>query len=220
MTKTGSRTALLPLLFMAMTFAGMAAAPETLAAEDRWAGGIRYNVLTAGGEPTNDQMGFGVFGRYRLNDDWLLGFSLDQNSGDFETPYKLFGNNSPEDIDSTVDSTIFSAWIEQEFGPRDRKLRWFWAAGVGFTSPDVDDVSGPLTGGGTFDITTDAGSETLLSVTGGFRWAFSKRFGLEAGLRIDQHFADWELSDRANGTTATLDDYTAYGMNIGFHFRF
>ena len=220
MKRIGARTARWSLAVILAATAASLRAPDARAAEPRWAVGIRYSVLTAGGEPTNDQMGAGLFGRYRLNDDWLVGFTIDAMSGDFETPYKLFGATSPEEIDTTVDSTIVTAWIDREYGRPDRKLRWFWAAGLGFTSPDVDDVSGPLTGGGTFDITTDAGSETLLSLAGGFRWRFSKRFGLDAGLRVDQHFADWTLTDRVNGATASLDDYTAYGANLGFHIRF
>ena len=84
----------------------------------------------------------------------------------------------------------------------------------------MTDITGPLTGGGTFDITTDAGSETLLFVVGGFRRGFSKRFGFEVGLRADQHFVDWKLTDRSNGSTATLDDYATWGLNVGLRVAF
>ena len=190
-------------------------------AEDkRWDIGIRAIMVTAGGEPTNDQTGAGIFGRYRFNEKWLVGLAVDELSGDFERPYKLFGNDSPEEVDATVDSTIISSWIEREYGNRDRKLRWFWNAGLGFTSPDVNDISGPLAGGGTFDITTDAGSETLLSVGGGLRRGFAKWFGFEVEVQADQHFAEWKLTDRNNATTATLDNYTTWGINLGLRVTF
>lgn len=193
---------------------------SVLAEERRFEAGARYVVVTAGGEPTNDQSGAGVFGRYRLTDKWLVGAAIDSMSGDVERPYEWFSNTSPLEIDSSVDSTLFSGWIEREYGKQDRKLRWFWNAGLGFASPDVDDVKGPLTGGGTFDITTDAGSETLLSAAVGLRRSFSKRFGFEVGLRGNRHFADWKLTDRNSGETATLDDYTTKGLHFGLRVAF
>ena len=42
-----------------------------------------------------------------------VGVSLDQMSGDVERPYELFGNLAPEEVDSVVDSTIVSAWVER-----------------------------------------------------------------------------------------------------------
>ncbi len=193
---------------------------SVLAEERRFEVGARYIVVTAGGEPTNDQSGVGVFGRYRWTDRWLVGAAIDSVSGDVERPYEWFGNTSPEEIDSSVDSTIFSGWIEREHGKQDRKLKWFWNAGLGVASPEVDDVQGPLTGGRSFDITTDAGSETLLSGALGLRRGFSKRFGFEVGLRFSRHFADWKVTDRSSGDTATLEDYTTKGLHLGLRVAF
>lgn len=195
-------------------------APSARAEDQRFEIGARATLVTAGGEPTNDQMGAGVYGKYRLNEKWLVGGAIDFMSGDFERPYEILGKISPEEIDSTVDSTIFSGWIEREYGKQDRKLKWFWSAGLGFTSPDADDVTGPLAGGGTFDITTDPGSEILVSGAGGLRRGFSRRFGFEFGVRVDQHFADWDLTDRSDGTTGSIDDYTAWGGYFGLRIAF
>ncbi len=215
-----------PILMLTMRSVGLmvlfgSLGASSVHAEDRrWDVGIRAIMVSAGGEPTNDQMGGGIFVRFRLNEKWLVGASVDELSGDFERPYLHFGTTSPEEVDATADSTIVSGWVEREYGNRDRKLRWFWNAGLGFTSPDVADISGPLTGGGTFDITTDAGSETLLSVGGGLRRGFAKWFGFEVEVQADQHFAEWKLTDRDNATTATLDDYLTWGINLGLRVTF
>ena len=214
------KAGVLSAITVALVFGGVGSGGASAQAEPfHFDVGIRYVVVSAGGEPTNDQMGIGMVGRYRLNDKWLVGIAIDQMSGDYERPYELFGNTSPEEIDGTVDSTILSALVEREYGA-DRKLRWFWNCGIGIAWPDVGDVTGPLTGGGGFDITTEAGSEMLLSVNGGLRGNFSRRFGFEVGLRAEQHFADWKLTDRANGATATIDDYTTWGAYAGLRICF
>lgn len=186
----------------------------------RWELGPRLLVLNAGGEPANDLMGAGVFGRYRLNDRWLVGFAVDSITGDYERPYEFVGISSPEEIDSTIDALVFSGWIEREYGRPDGRLRWFWTAGLGFTSPDTEDITGPRTGGGRFAITTDAGSEVLASVGFGLRCGLGRRWHLEGSLRADQHFADWKITDRVSGRTGSIDDYTTYGVLLGLAYRF
>ena len=138
-----------------MVLIGSLGSSSVHAEDKRWDIGIRAMMLSAGGEPTNDQTGGGIFGRYRFNEKWLVGLAVDELSGDFD-----------------------------------------------------------------FDITTDAGSETLLSVGGGLRRGFAKWFGFEVEAQADQHFADWKLTDRDNGTTATLDDYLTWGINLGLYVTF
>ena len=124
--------------------------------DDRFEIGVRMVVLTAGGEPTNDQLGAGLHASYRLTQRWRIGLGLDSLSGDFERPYSV-GLTSPVELDSTAEYLLVRAWVEREYGRPERKLHWVWRAGLGFTSPDTDDLTGPTTEGGTFDITTDAG---------------------------------------------------------------
>ncbi|HSK80863.1 MAG TPA: outer membrane beta-barrel protein [Thermoanaerobaculia bacterium] len=186
----------------------------------RWELGPRLLVLNAGGEPANDLMGAGVFGRYRLNDRWLVGFAVDSITGDYERPYEFVGISSPEEVDSTIDAVIWSGWIEREYGRQDGRLRWFWTAGLGFTSPDTEDITGPAPGGGTFDITTDAGSEILASIGFGLRHGLGRRWGLEYGVQAAQHFADWKITDRVSGRTGSIDDYTVYRLHLGLTYRF
>jgi opacity protein-like surface antigen len=198
-----------------------AAAPAAHAQSDpRWELGPRLVVLNAGGEPSNDQMGFGAALRYSLSDSWRLGFALDSITGDFERPYRLLGFDSPEDIDSTLDALVFSAWLERETGAPGQRLRWYWTAGLGYQSPDLEDVTGARSGGGSFDITTDGGTEILVGVGGGFRLRLGRSWNTEIGIRVDQHFADWKITERVSGQTGSLDDYTTAGLIIGFNYRF
>jgi hypothetical protein len=196
---------------------------EILAQEDPWEIGARFNVVTAGGEPANDILGFGVFGRYRITDRWLLGFAVDRADYDFERPWKVLGlqqDPAVEVIDAPASVTTLSVWAEREHARTGRGLRWFWSAGLGSGSPDVDDVSGPLAGGGTFDITTDPGSETVLSAAGGLRLPFAKRWVFEFQLRADRHLADWKVRDRVSGGTGSIGGYTGLGGSFALSCRF
>ena len=194
------------------------ATAEPQPGDPRFEVGLRYAIVTAGGEPTNDMMAAGVYGLYRLRPRWLIGIGLDSWTGDFERPYELVGLSSTEEVDSTLDSLTVTGWVTREYGSSPR-LRWFWSAGLGFGSPDVDDVTGPLEGGGSFDIATDAGSEILVCASGGLRWNLG-RFRLEAAVRADHHVADWTIVDRTSGLTGTVDDYTAVGAHVGLALRF
>jgi hypothetical protein len=98
-------------------------------------------------------------------------------------------------VDSKGSSQGLSAWVERRYGGDDRRLQWFWTAGVGVNSVDVEDQAGPLAGGGTFDVTIDAGTELVASAA----WVCacgSGRFLFEPALRLDQHFADWTFRSR------------------------
>ncbi|HYO12216.1 MAG TPA: hypothetical protein VE685_03360 [Thermoanaerobaculia bacterium] len=205
------------LLFLLLATVSAARAQS---AAQRWELGPRFRLLTAGGRPANDMFGPGAYGRYRLNERWLVGFAVDSITGDYERPYEIAGLSSPEEIDSTVDALVLSGWVEREYGRTNGKLRWFWSAGFGFSSPDTDDITGPVSGGGTFDITTDAGSEILVSVGGGLRRGLGRRWSFEVGVQVDQHFTEWTVTDRVSGRTGTLDNYTTRGLLGGLTYRF
>ena len=40
------------------------------------------------------------------------------------------------------------------------------------------------------------------------------------GNRLDQHFADWDITDRVSGATASIDDYLLKGVHLAFAYRF
>lgn len=185
--------------------------------------GARGIVVTAGGEPANDIPSIGGFGRFRLNEAWLLGFSVDQAEYDFEVPTRVLGLAQPpepaEVIDATVSSTMLSAWIEREHGQASSRTVFFWGVGGGIALPEVDDATGPLAGGGVFDITTEASTEILASAFGGLRWR-PGRFFLEIAGRVDHHFSEWDVEDRVSGRTGTTEDYTGFGGHFGLGLRF
>ena len=205
------------VLLLAAVLATTAHATDT---ESRFEVGLRLMLVTAGGTPANDMMAAGIYGKYRFREKWRVGFAVDSLTGDYERPYEVVGLESSEEIDSTIDSVVLSGWIEREYGRSGRKLRWFWTAGLGFASPDTDDVTGPTSTGGMFDITTDAGSETLVGVSAGLRRIFARRWQFEAAVRADHHFTEWVIIDRVSGQTGTIDDYTTHGLQVGIAYRF
>jgi hypothetical protein len=166
----------------------------------------------------------GVYGEYRLSGDrWFVGAALDQYSYDFERPWMVLGlvqDPNVDVIDTSTDALQVSGWFGGECGAAEKRLHWVWTAGLGFSSPSADDVTGPLMGTGTFDITTDPGTEIILSATGGLRYRMGERWSLQFGVRVDHHLADWTVYDRVSDTTATISDYTGFGGNLGFGFRF
>jgi len=192
-------------------------------AQDVFHIGVRANLVTAGGEPANDILSYGLQARYRLNERWLIGAALDEAEYDFELPLVVLGleqDPGAEPIDATVSSTMISGWVERELGRNGSSTRWFWTAGAGVAEPDVDDLTGPLLGGGVFALTTDAGSEVIVSLSGGVRRNVGSHFSLEFALRADHHISEWDVRDRVSGRTGKTGDYTGLGAHGGFGFRF
>ena len=110
------------------------------------------------------------------------------------------------------------AWLERVYRTSERS-EWFWQIGPGISFVDVDDVGGPVQGGGTFDIKTDAGTEILGSVGGGYR-RHSGKWVTEIGARYDYHIADWELMDTVSSTSGSVDDYSTWAFLIGLSYGF
>ena len=184
--------------------------------------GVRGIITGADGVPANDIPGYGAFGHWRMSDRWSVGFAVDRTDYDFERPAGIVGlrqDPNVEDIDAIAEATILSAWIERTY-PRPGRLDWFWGAGLGFASIDVPDARGPLEGGGTFDISTEADSEVIASLLGGLHLRLGERWIIELALRADQHFADWQVTDRVSGNRGAVDDYRALGGHFGLLFRF
>jgi len=185
--------------------------------------GVRANVFAADGEPANDMLGYGVHGKYDLSSTWRLGFGLDFSDFDFERPWKIAGIAQDPDVKEVIDanasSKLFSAWVERPFSVRGN-LEWIWKAGLGFNSVDVDDVIGPAADGGSFDITTDVGSEFVVLAGTGLQWQFANSWNIDAMLNIQQRFADWKVTDRVSGKSGSLNDYTVWGLQLGVVYDF
>jgi hypothetical protein len=188
-----------------------------------WEVGLRLNVVTAGGEPANDIMSTGVFVRRELSDRWAVLVSVDQAEYDFERPAATLDLEQDPDvevIDTTTESMIAAVSLERAFGMGGGPSTWFLGGGVGFASPDVDDVQGPLAAGGTFNIETDAGTEIIASLYAGVRRSLLTHLTVEFALRADHHFAEWDVHDLVSGREATLNDYTGLGAHLGLGLRF
>lgn len=206
---------------LALTIAFLALAPPAPAGDGPFDLGLRADIGTGDGEPTNDVIGYSLFGHYRLNERWSVGFAVDHSPEfDFERTPDLLGIATPEVFDAKGTSTTLSAWIERVYRRPGGRLEWFWNVGAGVNSVDIDRLSGPRVGGGSFDIETDAGSELQAMFGGGVRRWFGASRGLEAGVHLDRHFADWQLTDRVSGATATIDDYSITTLNLGLLKRF
>lgn len=208
------------LLVLAVVFVGAPAA----SAQTGFDLGARGNVMLGSGEPTNDVIGWGVFGHWRFSDRWSVGASVDHSSEfDVERTPELVGieqDPSLETIDSTATSTGVLVWIERRYARPQGRLEWFWGVGAGINSVDVDEVTGRAADGRTFTLTTDAGTEPMLAALAGGRLRLVSQLFLELSVRAEQHFADWTIEDRDSGARGTIDDYLLTGGSLGLAFRF
>ena len=185
--------------------------------------GLRFDVLAGDGEPTNDVLGYGVFGHVPLDERWRISFAVDHSPEfDVERTAEIVGfeqSGSEEDeIDSKASSTTLTAWLERGYGDR---LEWVWGIGAGVADVEVDTLEGTRPGGEPFRVETDAGTELLLIGNAGLRWWLGAgRWALSTELRLEQHFSDWTLREARSGQEVTVDDYLLTGIHFGLVRRF
>ena len=186
--------------------------------------GVRANVLVGNGEPTNDMLGFGLFARFRVGSGWRVGVGVDHTPEfDVEGIAALVGQSqdpAADVIDAKGSATVVRAWLERSYPSAGGGFEWFWTVGTGVGNVEVDEVSGPRAGGGTFTVDTDAGTEWIAAGSLGLRWFFVRMVALEVAGRLDYHFADWALEETVTRTTTTVDDYLVTGGHVGLTFRF
>ena len=215
---------LIRFLQKAVVFSVLAFLAGTVnAQETKFEIGLRANVLLGDGVPANDILGLGVIGRYRLQNGWFVGAGIDTYSFDYERPWKILDLRQDPDvstIDASADSTVFAGSFGRLYNETDRGFDWFWSLGLGFASPTVDDVTGPTDTGGTFDITTDAGSEIHLMATLGSSYNFSKSWSTSFSARVEHHFMDVLITDRISGNTAQIDSQSPLGAYWSLNYRF
>jgi hypothetical protein len=213
------------LLALSMfALAALAAASPAVAAEERFELGLRLGAVAADGEPTNDIMGGGVYGRYRLSDRWRLGVAVDHSPDfDVERPYEflgLVGDPAAGEVDAAGTSSNVLAWIERAYPRPGGRLEWFWGVGGGVGFVDVEPVAGALADGGRYDIAEEVGTELLAIATAGLRVRLGSAWSLEAALRAEQHHTDWKVTDRRSGRSVSLDDYLTTGGHFAIAYRF
>lgn len=191
--------------------------------ESQWELGLRSNAISADGLPTNDMLGFGVISRFYLNNGWFAGAAIDTAEYDFEHTSAILGRSqdlSTNAIDAAATNTIFSAFMGRQYGDMRKGFDWFWTAGLGVGFPDIEDVSGPVAGGGTFDISTKSGTEIHLITSLGTSYHFSSQWSATFTARVEQHFMDHRLTDRITDTTTTIDSQTPIGVSISLNRQF
>jgi hypothetical protein len=206
-----------------LLLAGAAVAAPLGAADPRLRLGARAVLTAADGTPANDIPGYGLFARYRLNERWAIGVSADRTEYDFEEPARILGltpSPSLEPIDAVAEATVLIVSLERGHRRAGGRTTWFWSLGVGTASIDVPDVSGPLANGARFDIRTEADDELIAALAVGLRRDLFARSFVEFALRLDQHFADWQVTDRSSGARGAVGDYLAWGGHLGVGFTF
>jgi hypothetical protein len=212
------------LLSPLVLFSFAAAEPAPSCAEERaFALGLRVNVMTGDGEPTNDVPGFGLFGHLPVNDRWNIGFALDHSPEfDVERTAKIVGfeqsGEEEEEIDSKGSSTTLTVWIERVYG---EGWQWLWGIGAGISDVEVDPLEGIRPDGSPFRVETEAGTEALLIASAGFRnWFGGRKWAFSTEIRLEQRWASWELREVRRGETAKIDDYLLSGVHFGLSRRF
>lgn len=190
----------------------------------KWELGANFNIVGSDGTPTNDMLGFGFVGHYQLSNDWYTGFVLDYSPDfDFEHTAAVVGvvqDPAVKVIDAIGTSTAITAFIERRYPSESGKFQWFWNVGGGFANVDMGNATGPVQGGGTFNITTSAGTETLITGSVGIQQRINENWSARYAFSLDQHFADWTVTDLVSGNTAKVGDYTIYGLRLGMNYAF
>lgn len=197
---------------------------QSTAPSPRWELGYRGGTSLGQGEPANDlPIPASLFLRRQLDERWAIAAWLEHAAGDFETPAKVVGlvqDPSVADIDADLSTWTLGLAGERTLAFFEHEARLFAQFGAAVSMLDADDAQGPLAGGGTFDITTDPGSEFLATLGLGYRRPFARRWSFEALARYDHHFADWEVRDRLSGNTGSVDDYPSYALLLGLSYSF
>ena len=173
--------------------------------------GVKAGIQLADGEPANDIPTYSLFGRYRVNSNWLVGLGWEYTSFDFEEPAKMLGLNTDKIYDSTITQNVISLWAEREFEVGPDWVVPFVSGGIGIGVGSDDTITGGLKGGGTFSVYSDSGTEIIPGIGVGVRFPVTSKLFLETAARFDYHFADWDVRDSVSGRTTTVDDYATYG---------
>lgn len=184
----------------------------------------RFNIVGSSGKPTNDVLGLGLIGHYKYSDKWYLGVALDHSPEfDFERTASRVGlkqDSNVADIDAKGTLLQISAFAERRYPDDAGNIEYFWTLGAGISEIDMDDVSGPLQGGGNFEISTTTDTELVIVGSIGMQHRLSENWSGRYAFSIDHHFADWKLKDRVSGNTGSIDDYGIYGIRLGATYHF
>jgi hypothetical protein len=180
-----------------------------------WSAGYRFEVLTADGSPANEMMGSGGFLHYHIADHYRIEWSFEYVEYDFESPqrYLGFSRASTEEVESRTRSTLISVRVERSWRGRDQYFHPLVFTGLGMGYTVIDDIGG-TENGEIFDINAEGGVETVPFCGAGFRYQHMG-WEVDGGVKVERHFADWNLEDRVSGREGEVGDYTAWGLWLG-----
>jgi len=124
----------------------------------------RLNIVAGDGEPSNDIPGIGLAIHRKISNEWYLGINIDHSPlFDFEDTAGLVdGLDEDGIVDADSSHTMITVVGERRYAMDSAGWTGFWNLGGGINEVDVDDVDGPLKGGGTYDIETDVDTELIL----------------------------------------------------------
>lgn len=198
-----------------------AVACDAAMAEDRQFDiGLRGLAIIGDGEPANDMLGYGAIGRWEFRDDWHLALAMDSVAFDYETPYRVLGIESVEEIDPKNELRRLSISVERRYGG-DGHWSWYWTAGAGIASVDVgENARGVTPGGEPFEIATTAEDEWHFIAGAGLRYSLGEHWALDAALTLQHHTTDYELVDLVSGATGSIGSQSPYGVTLGVNYDF
>lgn len=197
-------------------------ANQSSADSSRYEMGLQANFLLGDGVPANDIIGYGIAGRYYLSNGWFIAAVLETYDFDFERPIEVVGlkqDRNVDVIDATVSLTVLSAALGRNHGDN-FGFDWFWSVGIGAGFPDVESVSGPLSTGGTFDVSTTTSTEYHLMGKLGTYYYFLPHWSANFTLRAEHHFVAYAVTERSTGASGTIDSQTPLGLHVGTRYRF
>lgn len=181
----------------------------------------RLNIVAGDGEPSNDIPGIGLAIHRKISNEWYLGINIDHSPlFDFEDTAGLVdGLDEDGIVDADSSHTMITVVGERRYEMDSAGWTWFWNLGGGINEVDVDDVDGPLSGGGTYDIETDVDTETILIGNVGWIQRLGDTWSARYEITAEYHSADWEMTDKISGNTGDIDDYSVYGFRLGLTYR-
>lgn len=198
-------------------------ADESAAGKSKLELGLSTNVPLGDGESSNSALGFGVIGRYYLNDGWFTGATVDSYDIDFENTAELVAVAPDADtqaVDALATNTVVSGFVGRLYGAPDTGFDWFWSAGVGIGFPEISGFNTNMADGDSFALSLDRSAKVHLMGSIGTSYRFTPTWSATFAARLEHHFSDVTATDSASGISNTLDAGSPLGAYFSVDYRF
>lgn len=183
--------------------------------------GIRADVNVGPGKPVNDMLGASMIGHIPFNELWLLGLALSVADFDVERPNSELGLMTQDKLDAEASSVMLSSWIERRINEQDSGSYWFWTAGMGLNSVDVNNLKGTTISGEDFELKFDIDIEVEMALTAGRRDHINKNWVLGYGLKAAYRFGDWHAKNLLGTEKKTIhNSYDVSGVFVETSYQF